>query len=186
MSFSVDEDHIRVAQHSEILTGIKRIRVHQRGVVSRPPRLRAVVGTLNLYVVFPAFGIPCEHVETNAAPLEALDRVLGLRLDDLQVLLAEYDPQHQLYALRRVLKALRHEVVVHEPEVFEQGKALWIHHVCRPPRPRLSGDGLDRFVRFAMHTLRHVVSFQIPPKDTMPSNGAYYIPSSRSLQPTSG
>ena len=160
MSFSVDEDHIRVAQLSEILTGIKRVRVHQRGVVPRPSRLRAVVGTLNLYVVFPALGIPREHVETNAAPLEALDGIFGLRLDNLQVFLADDDPQHQLYALRRVLEAFRHEVVVHEPEVVYQGKIFRIHHVCRTPRRRLSDDGPGRFTRFALHTFRHVTSFR--------------------------
>ena len=101
-----DEDDVGVAQLAKVLARLERVRVHQRGVVPSPLRLRAIVRALDFDVIFPALGIPREHVETNAATLKALNRVFGLRLDYLQVLLAKYDPQYQLNALRRVFKAL--------------------------------------------------------------------------------
>ena len=77
--------------------------------------------------------------------------------------------------LRSVLKAFRHEVVVHEPEIFKQGKALRVHRGCRPPRHRLSNDGLDRFARSALHTFYHVVLFRFLLKWAMPNQVNVYI-----------
>ncbi len=155
-----DEDDIRVAEFSKVLAGYERVRVHQRRIVSRPSRFRTAIRTLDLYVVFSAFGIPREHVEPDTSPLEALDWILGLRLDDLQVFLSDDYPQYQLNALKRVLQALRHEVVVHEPEILEQCEALRVHHGCRTRCLRLSGDGSGCFALLAMHTsFRHVDSF---------------------------
>ena len=163
-----DEDDIRVAQLADVFARLERIRVHQRGVVPRPPRLRAFVGALDLDVVLPALRIPSEDVEADAAPLEALDRVLGLRLYDLQILLAEDDLQNQLDALRSVLKALRHEVVVHKPEALDLREVFRLHHVCRTPRPRLAddGSGLDHSSRVILPALRHVASSRFPSRGT--------------------
>ncbi len=166
-----DEDDVGIAQLVKVLAGFERVRVQQRGVVPRALRLRALVGPLDLNVVFLAFGIPCEHVEANAAPLKALYRVLGLRLDNLQILLAEDDLQNQLDALRRVFKALRHEGVVHEPEVLDQRKTLRIHDVRRAPRPRLAGGG--HFPSAVMLCLRHVF-LVFPPEGTSPPSTAYF------------
>ena len=124
-------------------------------------------------VVFPSLGIPREHVEPDAAPLKALDRILGLRLDDLQVLLAEDDPQHQLDALRRVLEALRHEGVVHKPEVLDQGKVLRIHGMRRASR-RLVGGGLTRVPRSALNLSCHVVSLLAVQGHPVPERRALY------------
>ena len=65
--------------------------------------------------------------------------------------------QNQLNALRRVLKALRHEGVVHESEAFYLREILRIHDVRRAPRPRLSEGG--RFPSARMYSLRHVFLF---------------------------
>ena len=154
-----DEDDIRIAQRADVPAGLERVRVHQRGIVPRAPRLRALVGALYLDVVFPALRIPGEHVEPDAAPLEALDRILRLRLYDLQVLFAQNDLQHQLDAFRRVLKALRHEVLVHEPEALDLREILRFHNRCRTPRPRLADDGLSRFLPSRLNTFRHISSY---------------------------
>ena len=153
-----NNDDIRVAQLAEVFTGLERVRIHQRGIVPRTLRLGALVGTLYLDVVFPALRISREHVEPDAASLKALDRILGLRLDHLQVLLADDDLQDKLDALRRVLKAFRHEGVVHEPEVLDQRKVLRLHDVRRAPRPLLAEGG--RFAPARMYCLLHIVSFR--------------------------
>ena len=98
-----DENDIRVVQLAEILAGLERVRIHKRGIIPRPFRLRAMVGALNLDVVFPTLGIPRENIETDTAPLKVLDRIFGLGLDDLQIFLAKDNPQYQLDAFRRVL-----------------------------------------------------------------------------------
>ena len=56
-----NEDDVCVTQLAEVLAGLERVRIHQRGVVPRPLRLRAVVGTLDFDIVFPvltAFRLP--------------------------------------------------------------------------------------------------------------------------------
>ena len=63
-----DEDDIRIAELADVLAGLERVRVHQRGIVSRALRLRTSVGALYFDVVFPALRIPREHVEADAAP----------------------------------------------------------------------------------------------------------------------
>ena len=80
-------------------------------------------------------------------------------------------------AASRAFKELRHEVIVHEPEVLDQREIFRLHHGCKTPSPRLAGDGFDSIPIAFMCGLRHVILSRFSFRDaTPPKETAHIIP----------